>query len=120
TNVEIPHLAPGTVPATHLRTADLLLLFFQAEDGIRDRNVTGVQTCALPISARRESKPARKPCAWMMSGAKWWMRRRSSRIEVTSRGCSWVLIAHAIAVTFGTWSRSKWLRVEAGARTATV
>src|SRR5437868_13945486 len=26
--------------------------FFQAEDGIRDRNVTGVQTCALPISSR--------------------------------------------------------------------
>src|SRR5437867_10304649 len=25
--------------------------FFQAEDGIRDRTVTGVQTCALPISA---------------------------------------------------------------------
>src|SRR2546430_9109978 len=24
-------------------------LFFQAEDGIRDYNVTGVQTCALPI-----------------------------------------------------------------------
>src|SRR5699024_5739668 len=24
-------------------------IFFQAEDGIRDRNVTGVQTCALPI-----------------------------------------------------------------------
>jgi len=24
--------------------------FFQAEDGIRDRDVTGVQTCALPIS----------------------------------------------------------------------
>src|SRR5699024_11237348 len=23
--------------------------FFQAEDGIRDRNVTGVQTCALPV-----------------------------------------------------------------------
>src|SRR5699024_11263180 len=27
-----------------------LFFFFQAEDGIRDRNVTGVQTCALPIS----------------------------------------------------------------------
>src|SRR5437867_4342607 len=26
--------------------------FFQAEDGIRDRTVTGVQTCALPISVR--------------------------------------------------------------------
>src|SRR5437870_12159623 len=28
--------------------------FFQAEDGIRDGHVTGVQTCALPISAKRE------------------------------------------------------------------
>src|SRR5699024_11645493 len=27
--------------------------FFQAEDGIRDRNVTGVQTCALPICLMR-------------------------------------------------------------------
>src|SRR5438094_10019858 len=25
------------------------IFFFQAEDGIRDRTVTGVQTCALPI-----------------------------------------------------------------------
>src|SRR5205807_7003845 len=29
--------------------------FFQAEDGIRDYKVTGVQTCALPISAPVES-----------------------------------------------------------------
>src|SRR5688500_20181639 len=28
----------------------LLFFFFQAEDGIRDYKVTGVQTCALPIS----------------------------------------------------------------------
>src|SRR5215210_8799138 len=28
----------------------LLFFFFQAEDGIRDTSVTGVQTCALPIS----------------------------------------------------------------------
>src|SRR2546430_4191796 len=28
---------------------ETLLFFFQAEDGIRDFNVTGVQTCALPI-----------------------------------------------------------------------
>src|SRR5690606_40497971 len=28
-----------------------LFFFFQAEDGIRDFHVTGVQTCALPISA---------------------------------------------------------------------
>src|SRR5207248_4783492 len=29
----------------------VVCFFFQAEDGIRDRTVTGVQTCALPISA---------------------------------------------------------------------
>src|SRR6266446_872923 len=27
-----------------------IIFFFQAEDGIRDYKVTGVQTCALPIS----------------------------------------------------------------------
>src|SRR5437879_11984176 len=30
--------------------AFLVFFFFQAEDGIRDTSVTGVQTCALPIS----------------------------------------------------------------------
>src|SRR5207253_8111899 len=30
------------------------LFFFQAEDGIRDGHVTGVQTCALPICNRNE------------------------------------------------------------------
>src|SRR5258708_9118275 len=33
------------------QTASRLFFFFQAEDGIRDDLVTGVQTCALPISA---------------------------------------------------------------------
>ena len=70
-------------------------------------------------AARSASNPARKPCAWMMSGAKWWMRRRNPNGSHVT-GCNWVLIAHSIAVTFGTWSSSKWLRVEAGARTATV
>src|SRR2546425_4965724 len=32
----------------------LVLFFFQAEDGIRDKLVTGVQTCALPISPRSD------------------------------------------------------------------
>src|SRR5690606_40483883 len=31
------------------------VLFFQAEDGIRDFHVTGVQTCALPICAFGEN-----------------------------------------------------------------
>src|SRR5215510_1971677 len=32
----------------------LFFFFFQAEDGIRAGHVTGVQTCALPISAMEE------------------------------------------------------------------
>src|SRR5437870_10391091 len=32
-----------------------ILFFFQAEDGIRDGHVTGVQTCALPICFGRPS-----------------------------------------------------------------
>src|SRR5690625_6510146 len=31
--------------------------FFQAEDGIRDGHVTGVQTCALPISQESPHRP---------------------------------------------------------------
>src|SRR5205085_5216957 len=31
--------------------------FFQAEDGIRDLTVTGVQTCALPIFAQGANDP---------------------------------------------------------------
>src|SRR5690606_41205087 len=35
---------------THCCNLRALFFFFQAEDGIRDFHVTGVQTCALPIS----------------------------------------------------------------------
>src|SRR5256885_1439729 len=34
--------------------AGSFFFFFQAEDGIRDYKVTGVQTCALPISSEAE------------------------------------------------------------------
>src|SRR5438552_12496032 len=37
--------------------------FFQAEDGIRDDLVTGVQTCALPISPLADRSTARLPAA---------------------------------------------------------
>src|SRR6267143_6148740 len=41
------------------------IFFFQAEDGIRDGTVTGVQTCALPISASgRPSKAAWSRASW--------------------------------------------------------
>src|SRR5258706_10955254 len=35
--------------ADRLSCLHLVFFFFQAEDGIRDWSVTGVQTCALPI-----------------------------------------------------------------------
>src|SRR3989475_4949637 len=38
-------------PYIHVFLLVFDFFFFQAEDGIRDLTVTGVQTCALPISA---------------------------------------------------------------------
>src|SRR5437868_7860345 len=49
----------------------IFFFFFQAEDGIRARNVTGVQTCALPISPVRSERRARSP-----------LRRRSGPDEL--------------------------------------
>src|SRR6266446_10931456 len=41
--------------------------FFQAEDGIRDYKVTGVQTCALPISRMKLTKGSGLwPAFWML------------------------------------------------------
>src|SRR5215471_19095079 len=56
--------------------------FFQAEDGIRDLYVTGVQTCALPISI------ARLPSFGMMN---------DNEDEPTFRG--WIGIAYFVAIS---------------------
>src|SRR2546426_5227639 len=39
------------------RVVFFFFFFFQAEDGIRDYKVTGVQTCALPILSSRTRSP---------------------------------------------------------------
>src|SRR3954462_4569275 len=41
-----------TAPHSRTPLSRSFFFFFQAEDGIRDYRVTGVQTCALPISSR--------------------------------------------------------------------
>src|SRR6266540_4542692 len=54
--------------------------FFQAEDGIRDRDVTGVQTCALPISPV-SSRPFQMVCILgtrRPSSSRWTAARRRS------------------------------------------
>src|SRR3712207_6973467 len=43
-----------SVSCTHSSCTVSSFFFFQAEDGIRDIGVTGVQTCALPICGRSE------------------------------------------------------------------
>src|SRR2546425_861616 len=54
--------APAKSVLVELRRVRLFarwfFFFFQAEDGIRDKLVTGVQTCALPISSSRFSSQA--------------------------------------------------------------
>src|SRR5690606_39529791 len=57
------------------RRGRLLVCFFQAEDGIRDFHVTGVQTCALPIS----SYPSRVFKGMRMAG-----RMGGDRVKVKS------------------------------------
>src|SRR5256886_7764807 len=47
----------------HLKTRIVVFFFFQAEDGIRDLTVTGVQTCALPI-CREERGGFRLETVW--------------------------------------------------------
>src|SRR5438046_6195774 len=58
----------------------LFRFFFQAEDGIRDWSVTGVQTCALPILPRHGAGAlARRVPARARSGAACRGRRRRPR-----------------------------------------
>src|SRR5438105_3307556 len=54
------HSVPRFFVPEHGTMFTLALFFFQAEDGIRDPLVTGVQTCALPISPASDAA-ARTP-----------------------------------------------------------
>src|SRR2546429_8936231 len=60
--------------------------FFQAEDGIRDVAVTGVQTCALPISAGpRAAWARRKRCSPTRGGPSSSICWRSSAVPKIGR-----------------------------------
>src|SRR5215813_2137773 len=82
-----------------------MFFFFQAEDGIRDADVTGVQTCALPISTNLTKKVAsiliartsrRLPPPSGLVGSSWNPAIRSPRmadhrslIPHRNRCCAW-------------------------------
>src|SRR6266513_2758773 len=64
----------GGAHALELEHQSELFFFFQAEDGIRVRNVTGVQTCALPISSGPSAvtwSPDGRDVIYSMQGALW-------------------------------------------------
>src|SRR5690606_39307364 len=56
----------------------VVYFFFQAEDGIRDFHVTGVQTCALPISTAPAAPTAAREAAAARAG-RTALRRRATR-----------------------------------------
>src|SRR5207244_7616668 len=76
-----------------------VVFFFQAEDGIRDDLVTGVQTCALPIFirisrkvlSRRDTNECSATLSHTMQGRKRASiaRRRSEERRVGKEGRSW-------------------------------
>src|SRR5437879_11467939 len=65
--------------------------FFQAEDGIRDTSVTGVQTCALPIFERTAiSPPFPTSNAWTSSSPST-TDRKSTRLNSSHRCISYAV-----------------------------
>src|SRR5205823_7779389 len=77
--------------------------FFQAEDGIRDKLVTGVQTCALPISP----PPATGPCAVHSSWIDGPPRRRIAPATPPPRTRS--LLAALTMASTSCSTRSPWM-----------
>src|SRR5690606_39891931 len=63
------------------------LFFFQAEDGIRDFHVTGVQTCALPIlPSGKVSTPIGRSCLHKH----WFLLREWCHTQTVEVGCKFV------------------------------
>src|SRR5204863_4144931 len=72
--------------------------FFQAEDGIRDLYVTGVQTCALPIfTSPAGSPPSLRPTA-----------STSTAACAAPRCASWSAAARSEERRVGKECRSRW------------
>src|SRR2546426_6253052 len=75
--------------------------FFQAEDGIRDYKVTGVQTCALPISDRSGASPGKDPCPELATRAGIWRFDPSKPSQTEATGTRYATgIRNAVGLAF--------------------
>src|SRR5256886_8757103 len=70
---------------------DVVFFFFQAEDGIRDLTVTGVQTCALPISLKKVVLNAKTPSLFNVL--------RISAMTCALSGTRWIALRNTTAST---------------------
>src|SRR3712207_8461613 len=80
----------------------LCVFFFQAEDGIRDIGVTGVQTCALPISHLRLAYEGARST---------WKKANLSGPLLLLRACLIRLMPLSLTVSASSESRSEERRV---------
>src|SRR5256885_2516749 len=102
-------------------SACIVLFFFQAEDGIRDYKVTGVQTCALPICRQ----PVLTAAALVVAGAVWMLAVALFNIGVQLSAPRWVAgrslaafqAAIAGGIALGSWGWGR-LTDAAGVETA--
>src|SRR2546423_8890374 len=65
-----------------------VVFFFQAEDGIRDKLVTGVQTCALPISAATRTAAAQAAAKGLSEAARRWQAATTEATRARGSGHS--------------------------------
>src|SRR5262249_58237323 len=88
----------------------VVVFFFQAEDGIRDWSVTGVQTCALPISDAT-GEVISQLCDRSISRAFLTVLSRSSASSSASAGRDETTHSAAAALASTAWKRSEERRV---------
>src|SRR5256886_6044500 len=98
------HLAySGAAPPRFLSALGIggFLFFFQAEDGIRDLTVTGVQTCALPISG---VPPADRERIW----DRFWRLERDRGSAVAGTGIGLSVVRELVALHGGrAWAEER-------------
>src|SRR2546422_2059864 len=82
----------------------VVFFFFQAEDGIRDVAVTGVQTCALPIFVGDQDRWHCAPVRRKRDANGLWLGRRG----VSERGSARLLSGRSEERRVGKECRSRW------------